>query len=106
MQVTASPVWKFGKPCSWQRHPHGNLENHAAGSVTRMEIEKPCGSQHHPHGNLENHAGGCVTCMEVGSSIRKRQLLLGIRGICQSRGEFAQDVVTRSCPTMISGCYC
>ena len=37
MQVAASPAWEFGNPCRQRRHPHGNLEIHAGGGVTRME---------------------------------------------------------------------
>ena len=37
MQAAASPAWEFGNPCRQRRHPHGNLEIHAGGGVTRME---------------------------------------------------------------------
>src|SRR5437016_14460908 len=57
MQAAALPAWEFGNPCSWRRHPHGNLGIHAGGGVARMGI-------------WGIHAGGGVTCMGIWESMQ------------------------------------
>src|SRR5437870_4453815 len=37
MRVAASPAWFSRFPCGWRCHPHGFLDFHAGGGVTRIE---------------------------------------------------------------------